>query len=477
MEGDPNILSTVILFLWVPVSLWGLRRWPPAKATAIVFLTGLLFLPEVVAFKVPGIPEFDKHSILALWLMIGIALFHRERLRSVSFPWQFKWCIAFLLLGCVMTVLLNQDPLQYGSSYVPGHVPYDVVHFTIEALLMSVLPFVIGITMFRGGEDLRALLRMFVVAAVLYSGLQIVEMILSPQMHRWVYGFHQHGFGQTMRGGGFRPMVFMGHGIALAMFTSMAVVAATALHKVDAKFGQVRARWVAGYLWFILAVSRSVAALLYSFVTVPLVLLTSPRTQVAVAAALAGALMLYPALRASDLIPIAKINEIVLESYGHEKVGSLGVRFKNEAQMLDKAKERLAFGWGGYCRPCVYEPWSGELQSVRDGAWIIALGDQGLVGFVGRFGLLVFPIFVLFRRIRSVPGNANRRLLAALALMIGIAAFDLIPNGTFNALALLCSGAMYGSMVGVFREAAVTRQQRRTARLEAARRMGEVPAS
>ena len=70
-------------------------------------------------------------------------------------------------------------------------------------------------------------------------------------------------------------------------------------------------------------------------------------------------------------------------------------RFDNEAKMLERATQRPWFGWGTYCRACLFDPWSGDQTSVRDGAWIIQLGNYGIVGFVGKFSLLLFPLLSL----------------------------------------------------------------------------------
>jgi hypothetical protein len=474
--GEPNILSYLVFFLWVPFCFWGMRRWPPAKATAILFFAGLLFLPERVSFKLPGVPKFDKPAIIILWIFVALLVFHRQRFRTAPFSWQFKWCAGLMLGGAVFTVLLNGDPISIGSSYIPGHQPYDAVHIVVRSTLVSILPFVVGVTMFRSGSELRVLLRVFVSAALVYSVLQIIEMVMSPQMHRWVYGFSQAAFMHTMRGGGYRPMVFMVNGLALALFTSLATIAAAALYKVGDRPFRVPTVWVAGYLWLILFASRSIAALLYSIVALPMVFFTSPKRQVWLATALAATLFVYPAARAQGLIPIDDINAIVLEQFGVDKVGSLTVRFENEAALLERAAERLWFGWGRYCRACLYDPWSGDLMSIRDGAWIGALGDFGLVGFLGRFGLLVFPIFVLFRRLGSAPTKNDRRLLAAMTLMLGWSAFDLIPNGNFNQLAMVLSGALYGSFIGILQEANVVRRRNQIERIQAAQRVREVPA-
>lgn len=49
--SDGNLLSVLAFFIWIPVTYYGVWRWPPAKATATLFLGGLLLLPEKVFFK------------------------------------------------------------------------------------------------------------------------------------------------------------------------------------------------------------------------------------------------------------------------------------------------------------------------------------------------------------------------------------------------------------------------------------------
>ena len=78
-----NIFSLLAFFIWVPIALWGAYRWPPAKAAALLFLLPVMFLPEQVYFKLPGLPEFRKQRIAVFWIFIGVLLFHRDRLRSI----------------------------------------------------------------------------------------------------------------------------------------------------------------------------------------------------------------------------------------------------------------------------------------------------------------------------------------------------------------------------------------------------------
>ena len=475
-----NILSILAFFIWIPIALDGMRRWPPAKAMAVLFFGGLLLLPQVVYFKPPGLPEFRKLDIILVWLFIGAAVFHRERLKSVPRRWWFKLSLGLFIIGSILTVALNADGFRVGPRFIPGQVPYDAVHLAIIALLNATLPFFLGAAMFRSSGDLRVLLKTMVVASLFYSLLQFVELILSPQLHRWVYGFHQHGFSQTIRDGGYRPMVFMAHGLALALFTSLTVMAAAALYQGKMKTPRFRPGWAMGYLGVVLFLSKSVASFLYSLMAAPLIFFTSPRVQARVATALVLFLFLYPVVRGSDLIPLEKIKEFSEEQFGHEREISLMFRLENESVLLDRALERPWFGWGGYCRACLFDPWTGDqaLESTRDGDWIIQLGDSGIVGFIAKFSLLLFPLLALLRRLKSLPRASDRRLLAGLGLMIGFCAFDLIPNGDFTRLGTLLSGALWGCLTGISQQAAEMRRKRNLARAAAANEdKGAAPAA
>lgn len=465
-----NIFSLLAFFIWIPIAIWGMRRWPPAKATAILYFGGLLLLPEVVFFKPAGLPEFAKLEVIYVWIFIGALLFHRQRLRSGPKSRGVRFFVGLFLVGSVVTIFLNFDGFRVGSRFVTGQAPYDAVHAVLIALLSTILPFYLGSVMFRTSKDLRTLLSIMAISAMLYSLLMFVELVLSPQLHRWVYGFHQHGFNQTIRAGGYRPMVFMAHGLAVALFTSLSVLAAASLHKGKIRILRFPAAGVTAYLWVVLASTKSVASLLYTSVAAPIILFTRPKAQALVGTVLVCLLLAYPIARANEWIPVDELKAWAEEEYGHARAHSMMFRLENEELLLERAMERPWFGWGTYCRACLFEPWSGELSSTRDGEWIIQLGDSGIVGFLGRFGLMLFPLLLLLRRMRFVPRDSDRRLLSGLGLMIGFAAFDMVPNADFSGLAFVLSGALLGCLTGILQEAAVMRRKKTEARIAAAQR-------
>ena len=61
----------------------------------------------------------------------------------------------------------------------------------------------------------RTLLISIFIGGLLYVPLCLFEIRMSPQLHKLVYGFHQHIFAQTFRFEGWRPTVFLQHGLAV----------------------------------------------------------------------------------------------------------------------------------------------------------------------------------------------------------------------------------------------------------------------
>lgn len=444
-----NALSIVVFFLWVPVALWGAYKWPSAKAAALLLLLPLMFLPERVEFNLQGLPNLGKKEIAVIWLFIGALLFHHHRLRKVQLTTSNEASILLLLGGYVVTILLNRQPVSYYLADLPGHSSIDVLGAVIGAALNYVLPFVLGAAMFRNAKDLHILFRLLAVAAIGYGVLQLIEVALSPQLNTWVYGFFQHDWVQMKRGEGFRPIVFMSHALAVAMFTMIGLTAAARLYKAKTPVMRLHPGWALAFLGLVVVLNKSAAPLVYALVGLPLVLFATPKTQFGVAKVLAICVLLYPAVRAADLVPTEKIADLSGALFGDERARSLNTRFVNEAKLLERASERPFFGWGGYGRSFIHDPRSGRLQSIADGEWIVTLGKYGIVGFLGKFLLLVLPIFLAAREMPHMRQRSDRRFLAALALIVAFSTLDLIPNSASHYLPFVFAGALVGCSTGV----------------------------
>lgn len=448
---DASPVAYLALLLILPATIVAFASLRPTRAVLVVLLGGQLLLPELVAFDAPLVPPLDKQSLPAL-CMLGAALVTARRQIAQARPGRGIDALMFLaVVAIVGTVLTNRDPLTYGPRTLVGHTLTDVLSEAIRMILGPLIPFFLGRALFRTSADARDLLKAMVIAGVLYSPFIAMELRLSPQWHRWVYGYAQHAWEQVFRGGGWRPQVFMAHGLALALFMCATGVAGWSLSRARVALFGVPAAIPAAFLSILLALMNSLGALIYGVAMLPVLWFLKPKSQLRVAVLLATIVAVYPLLRTAEAFPqqalvgwAARINQ--------DRASSLEFRFVNEAMLLDKALERPWFGWGGFARSHVFDE-RGEDISVVDGAWIGLFAGYGSLGYIARFGLLLLPIFMAHRALDKVAPR-DRPLLAGAALMAAVYVIDLLPNGMFNELPMFFSGSLAGLAQGMVRERA-----------------------
>jgi O-antigen ligase/polysaccharide polymerase Wzy-like membrane protein len=442
--ADPGPFALAALILWIPISLAFFFTMKKERAALMTVFGGLLFLPEVAAFRPPMLPALTKQTIPYLCVILGYTL--RGPARMWRLPRE-KWVLWVSMVGLfngIAIALSNQDPLTYGTWRVvtlPGLGIKDGMYETVNGFVNSAVPFFVGAVVIRGREDVEDLLAFVAAAGLIYAPFALLEVRLSPQLHHWIYGYHQHpDFSQTLRFGGYRPMVFMAHGLAVGLWFMVCLLAAAALKRTRHRLFGLKPGTAALLLAITLLVCKSTGAVIYAVFGLPLVMWASAKAQLRVAALLAAIVFIYPLLREADLVPVKPMLEAAAE-IDQDRAGSLGFRFENEAALLKKAAQRPWFGWGTYDRNAIFDG-GGSVVSVTDGEWIIALGISGAVGFASSFALLVFPIVLARRRLKNIDDLLERRLVASLSLIVAFTALDLIPNGLFSSYPYFLSGAL-----------------------------------
>ncbi|TVP53162.1 MAG: hypothetical protein EA345_00130, partial [Halomonas sp.] len=276
------------LFVWPLISVvffWKLRL---SLAILLTILGGFLFLPENIALDLPGIPSLDKQSIPALTALVLAGVF-MDRTTSGGpsaslFPRQpmILILLAVLVAGAVLTALTNSDSLTYGFRTLPGLRFYDAASMAASTLLM-ILPLLLARRFFADPEAQTQLLLVLCVVALGYSLLALFEVRMSPQLNRWVYGFFPHSWIQHVRAGGFRPVVFLQHGLVLGIFLCMAILATLALVRIDTrrrKLFLLAALWLFGTLML----SRNLGAVFITVALAPVIFLMGVRGQLLAAA-------------------------------------------------------------------------------------------------------------------------------------------------------------------------------------------------
>jgi hypothetical protein len=270
----------------------------------------------------------------------------------------------------------------------------------------------------------------------------LFEVRMSPQLNNWIYGYRASEFIQQVRGDSYRPVVFVGHGLAMAFLTMTGFVAATALWKAKEKIFQYSAGAATAYLGVLLVLCRSLASLTYGVASFTLIKFVSPKMQMRAAMILVTFALCYPLLRSADLIPVETILDVA-GSVNTDRADSLQTRFENERQLLARAAERFFFGWGRWGRSRVYDRYGNDV-SITDGRWIITMGQFGLFGFLAEFGLLSITVFRAAFALRFARSKSEEIFLAALALIVAVMIFDLIPNSGLNSWTWLLAGSLLG---------------------------------
>jgi hypothetical protein len=441
----PNLVAWVALLAWPIVTGTLFARLSPAKALVWSVVAGYLLLPEQVSYNVTALPSLSKQSVIVASALLFALLFDRERsaagTQRIWIPRSaaVRTLILLLLALPLITTLVNGDATRIGERIIPGLRLYDAGAF-FYGQMWKLLPLLLAWRYLGDRTGHRIVLRALAAAAVAYSGPIIVELVMSPQMNRWVYGFYQFSFVQVYRGGGYRPVVFLEHGLWTALFVAMGLIGAAALWRIAS--GQARLLWagVTAWLGLVLVASNSLGALIIGALFAPVSRAAGASAQFVTAAAVAAVILTYPMLRSLDFVPTGPILAAAAR-IDPGRAGSLGYRFDNEDILLARANQRPLFGWGGWGRARVYDENSGRDLSVTDGRWVIIFGFYGWAGYIAEYGLLTAPLFLALRRRRYLRNSPET---AGLCLVLAANLVDTIPNATVTPVTWLAAGAILG---------------------------------
>lgn len=431
----PNTVAYAALIIWPFVTFAIFASMKPERAVIWSLLAGYLLLPVKTSFDFPGVPAFDKTSVANLSTFMAAIIFAGRRSVRLPREWWLLVLMLTYLISPLLTVFSNGDALRFGDVVLPGLRPYDAFSATAYKAI-DLIPFILSYSLLRTSAAQHEILSSLVIAALAYSLLMLIEIRLSPQLHTWIYGFFPHSFGQQMRGDGFRPVVFLGHGLVVAIFTGMAITAAGYFtRRRFSIFGIPYFIWLI-YLFIILVLCKSLGALAIAFLAVTIIAFLNRTAIKMICLASASLVLVYPALRGADLIPVQAIADQVAE-FSDERAESFQTRIDNESQLLSRASERPWFGWGGYGRNRVFDTETGRDLSITDGAWIIVVGIDGWIGYLSAFGLICLPILMA---VRSKSDTSVSRDAVALVLVVNL--LDLLPNSSLGPLTWLLAGSV-----------------------------------
>jgi len=460
----PNIIAYTMLLIWPIVMIVLFKKLSVSRAMIWSILGAHMLLPPGIGFDLPIVPTLTKDTIPSI-VGVGICLVLLKT-RHLFLPESTlaRVLLVFFVVSPVATVLTNSDAVFLPRNVLPGLRLYDAAAmFSLQ--FFSILPLFLGRALLRDPQALRDFVLALALGGLAYSLPMLLEVRLSPQLNTWIYGYFPHGFDQQIRFGGFRPVVFLGHGLLVAFFTLTTLMAAVTLWRGLEGDKRGLFFFASVYLSVMLVLCKSVGVIVYGVLIVPLMIAMRSMMQIRVALILGLLVFFYPILRGADLVPVDQMLELAAKVQ-EERAASLGTRLENEARLLEHASQKPVFGWGGYGRNELYDPETGRNITITDGHWIITIGIYGWTGFIAVFGLLTLPLVHLWRQARRSPDTVSP-LAGGAALILAVAMVDLLPNASINPMTWLLAGMLLG-----YAEALKTGP----AQTEDARVIGKVPA-
>ncbi|WP_051056937.1 hypothetical protein [Methylophaga lonarensis] len=224
----PAITAYIAISVWPLIILFLLKRFGLEKGILLGLLTAYMFLPAGFSINLPGIPAFNKFSVTVITL-IAYLLLNGRGLGFLELPRMYKLILVWFLATPFLTAITNSN------SYLqlPGLSYYDGLTDSVGQFLF-VVPFMLGFKYFQTDDKHYLIFRYFAMAVLIYAILALYEIRMSPQLHNIVYGYFPHSWLQQVRSGGFRAIVFMGHGLLVALFLAIGLGFLAALKKKQA---------------------------------------------------------------------------------------------------------------------------------------------------------------------------------------------------------------------------------------------------
>ncbi|TWU18064.1 O-antigen ligase domain-containing protein [Allorhodopirellula heiligendammensis] len=425
-----SFLVPIALFTWIPFVIL-LHLWLPArKATSYAFAAGWCFLP-MAGYALPALPDYTKMSATSVGALMGIAISAPHLLMRFRFS-RYDVPVAIFMIEPFFTSVTN------------GLGPYDGLASTLTTTVTWVLPYAIGRVVYCTPQDIESLVTAILVCGLLYVPLCLWEIRMSPQLHLQVYGFYQHSFAQTMRGGGFRPIVFMQHGLQVALWMGGCVIL------VGFLWIGARVKKVSQYpVWLVAVILGGTFVLLKSLGALVLVALGCVALALCKLGWTRSAALLFPLLlcgyiggRVTGTVSGERLIETVTNYASKERADSLKFRFDNENLLIDKALQRPILGWGGWDRNRVRTESGG--MTTTDGWWIILLGIRGSLGMICFYLMLLWAptVWLLKSQPKTWHLQPAAAMVSGLAVIAGMNAIDSLPNAMIVPITIVSSGAI-----------------------------------
>ncbi|MBD1882433.1 O-antigen ligase family protein [Microcoleus vaginatus] len=422
-------LIPLAMFGFIPVVFYLFVRFPAQRAVIISFVVAWLFLPQA-SYPIPSLPPYTKISAACYGILLGTLIYDTARLTSFKPGWldvpMVIWCL------CPIVSQVSNG----GSPISP----------TLNQIVSWGLPYFLGRLYVGSLDGLRQLAIGIFAGGLAYMPFTLIEGVRGPILHQMIYGVNAfEDWGQARRLGGWRPVVFMQHGLMVGLWMMTAALIAVWLWQTGTlkKFMGRNIKTLAIILTIAFFLCRSTGA--YSLFVFALIVLFSAkwfRTSLPLLFII-GYIVFYLYIAASGQFSSKDVIDFITQIFGEERASSLKYRFDMEEILGEKARQSFLFGWGDSGGNRVYNEYGQDI-TVTDSLWIIAFGVNGVVGLVSLFSSLLLPVivFCVFKYPARTWSNPKVAPAAALGVALTMYVFDCVLNAMTNPIFALIAGGI-----------------------------------
>lgn len=415
-----RMVSQIALLVWMITGFMFFATMRPLRAFALTYVLGILLLPVEVgdggmgSIVVTQSLRLDKFTACHLAALLGTLVFAPQVLGRYRFG-MIDAAFGLVVAAIAATSLAN----GYGVKDAASNA-FNTLRVYGPLLLLS-KAYIVEV------DDLLVCLRTMIGGAVLYALIAAGEFRFSPQLHRYAYGYFQHGFDQFARYDHFRPAGMLRHAIEFSFFMGTSCLAALwlTLRRMFPPLWGVLPGWaVTGILAVGLACTLTYsgyAALLAGAGFMVAIILVPNRWWLAI---LPLAALLWIGLRYSGAVD----GQIVIDMANHfdeARAESVQYRILTENLHLDISRQHFLFGLGpvlGFVRTQ-----EGSLVRAVDAFWLIQIVCYGAVGLGAWLAFWCGGIGAAWR-IWSKADGGHRTVAALIAIILGLSLVDFLFN-------------------------------------------------
>ncbi len=430
-------LVPLSIFSLIPLIIVLFDKFPkqPRIAVIIGFLYAFMYLPYY-GYGIPLFPEFNKINTACYGVLIATYMKHPEVFQ------RFKFSIVDVpvVVWCVVPLFTS---ISNGLGIYDGMVTFLGASMTWGA------PYFLGRLYITSRQAVEDLLMGFFIGALLYVPLCLYEVAMSPQLHKQVYGFHPHDdFSQSKRGGGWRPQVFMNHGLMNGMWMASGTLAGVSLFLGGALKRRLPGALKAAAPFLVLGLMgnmvllKSMGALMLMMAGIGMLVATKVVRMTLPLFILLLFPLWYVTVRSTGYWKGQDLLDFLGTIADPARIGSLSYRMYNETNLSEHAWTRPLLGWGGWDRSFIFDE-EGNATSVPDGMWILAFGKTGYIGLYSLFlTFLLGPLLFLFKYPAKTWKDKQTFAIASAPIIVTLFAIDSLLNDMFNPIMPLLIGGL-----------------------------------